>query len=89
MAIGKNAHANLVGLKRTLYFFLICGLGFNLGFVYHKFIAPPIDGFVQGYVQCCYDIQHGEIQIIDEENAYIIPRIDSIIRIPIKINQHY
>ncbi len=89
MATSKNQDGKMVGLKLTLYFFLICGLGFNLGFVYHKFIVPPIDGFVQGYVQCCYDIQHGELQIIDNENAYIIPRMDSIIRIPIKINQQY
>lgn len=80
---------NLLKLKRVLYFFLVAGLGFNVGFWYYKFIAPPEDGFIEGYTRCCYDIEHGELQIIDNETAYIIPRIDSIIRIPVKINQQY
>jgi hypothetical protein len=70
--------------KNILYFFIVCSLGFQVGIHWEKYFNNS-DGFVDGYVRCCYDIEHGHIQIIDSRYAYVIPRSDSIIKIPIKI----
>lgn len=85
MATCKSKNANLGRLKQVLYFCLVVSLGFKSGFTWATFVSPPIEGFTAGYTRCCYDIEHGELQIIDNEHAYVIPRLDTMIRIPIKI----
>lgn len=70
--------------KNILYFCIVCQLGFQIGIHWEQYFNKP-DGFVAGYVRCCYDIEQGYIQIINKNTAYVVPRTDSIIRIPIKI----
>ncbi len=59
MEITKIKNADLVGLRKFLYFCLVFCLGFMIGKTYYRFISPNDVGYIDGYVQCCYDIEHG------------------------------
>jgi hypothetical protein len=71
-------------LKPILHFLIIFLLGFNVSWTFYYYIKPvnKSDGFVEGYIRCCFDIERGCV-IINKENVDIYFR-DSTLKLTIK-----
>lgn len=71
-------------LKPILHFLIIFLLGFNVSWVFYRYTNPvnKLDGFVEGYIRCCFDIERGNV-MINNENVDIYFR-DSTLKLTIK-----